>query len=530
MKIYNESLADMCPELALQWHPIKNGDLKPTDVTPCSGKKVWWYLPYDDPNTGKHFDFEWEAVIQTRTKGANCPYLTGYKAWPGFNDLATVNPQLASEWHPTKNGDLTPSDVMPFSNKKVWWYMPYDDPATGKHFEFEWQADISNRVLKNQGCPFLYKSNARIWIGFNDLQTTHPHIASEWHPTKNRNLTPLDVLAGSTYMAWWYLPYDDPITCKHFDFEWQSTVDNRTHKNTSCPYLSNPAKAIYTGFNDLATRYPELCKEWDYEKNTIKPTEILPGSNLKVWWKLEYFDDKTGKIHIFEWEEIVNDRVTNNLGCPYLSNHKIKSDFNSLAALRPDLLLEWDYSKNNNLGIYPDQIGVGSGKKAWWKIEVDGKIYEWKASINARNNGHTHPALSQSHLEKAVVNILDESNIQFKQEICFKNCLSTKNKMLRFDFAINSQNIIIECDGIQHFKPVDVFQGAKGFEKRVLHDNIKNQYCKDNNLYLLRIPYIYDTVSNRGKIKQLVLDFIQTKQVPDEIVEFYKQFDFSCYR
>jgi len=47
------------PELAKEWHPTKNGDLKPTDVTKGYDKKAWWLFPYDDLRTGKHFDFEW---------------------------------------------------------------------------------------------------------------------------------------------------------------------------------------------------------------------------------------------------------------------------------------------------------------------------------------------------------------------------------------------------------------------------------------------------------------------------------------
>ena len=613
MRPGKQTLYDWCIEngrqdILNQWHPTKNGDLEPIDVAACSGKKAWWYLPYNDPQTGKHFDFEWETVIQNRTKGTGCPYLTGYKAWPGFNDLATTHPQFAAEWHPTKNGSLTPSDVMAYSDKNIWWFLPYDDPITGKHFDFEWQANVANRVHRNQGCPFL--SGKRVWAGFNDIQTTHPDVAKQWHPTKNGEVTPSNISAGSMYEAWWLLPYDDPITGKHFDFEWQSAVDNRTNKKVGCPFLSNPAKAVWPGFNDLATHYPELCKEWDYEKNSIQPSEILPGSNKRVCWKLEYLDQTTGKMHIFEWQDTVKARAYDNYGCPYLTNHQIKSDFNSVSALCPEVLKEWDYEKNEKIGLYPDKVSPNSGRKAWWKtpyddpvtgkhfifewecviynkvvlkvscpylinqqvhpefnslavknpdlakewhptkngklkptdvtvattqkvwwqIEVDGKVYEWKASISHRNSGQTHPALSQSHLEKAVADICDKLKIPYKRERGIKGCISDKNKMLRFDFILPAHNIIIECDGRQHFEPIDIFRGTQGFDTLVSHDNIKNQYCKDNNIHILRIPYIYDTtVSLKAQIKPLIINFIQTKQVPSEILDFYRQFDVSQY-
>ena len=151
------------PELARQWHPIKNGGLKPTQVTVNSNKKVWWYLPYDVPNDysikslrGKRFDFEWQAKICNRNNGSNCPYLVGKAIWTGFNDLATTSPTIAAQWHPTKNDGLKPTQVTANSDKKVWWFLSYDDHRTGRHFDFEWQARIVDRTTnKYTGCPYL---------------------------------------------------------------------------------------------------------------------------------------------------------------------------------------------------------------------------------------------------------------------------------------------------------------------------------------------------------------------------------------
>lgn len=110
------SLAEARPDLAKEWNYEKNGDLKPKDVSCGSGKKVWWKLPYDVPDDypveslrGKHFDFEWEAKIASRSDGNDCPYLAGKAVLAGFNDLATINQDLATQWHPTKNGNLKPT-------------------------------------------------------------------------------------------------------------------------------------------------------------------------------------------------------------------------------------------------------------------------------------------------------------------------------------------------------------------------------------------------------------------------------------
>ena len=212
-------------------------------------------MSYDVPNDyhikslrGRHFDFEWQVSISDRHRHKlECPYLSGSSVWPGFNDLQTINPELAAQWHPTKNEGLKPTQVTANSGKKVWWHLPYNVPddyhiksLRGRHFDFEWQAKICNR---NNGtnCPYL--SNQAVWTGFNDLTTIIPNIAKEWHPTKNKGVKPTQVVASSKKKVWWFLSYDDHRTGRHFDFEWQARiVDRTTNKYTGCPYLT-----IYKG-------------------------------------------------------------------------------------------------------------------------------------------------------------------------------------------------------------------------------------------------------------------------------------------
>src|SRR5262249_4075991 len=100
------------PQLVAQWHPSKNGDLRPEDFTASSTKRVWWKCPTAD-------DHEWQALIRHRAEGYNCPYCSGNRVAKS-NCLATKYPELVKEWHPTKNGALTPWDVTPGSGRKVW--------------------------------------------------------------------------------------------------------------------------------------------------------------------------------------------------------------------------------------------------------------------------------------------------------------------------------------------------------------------------------------------------------------------------
>ena len=202
LKGYND-LATINPNLAKEWHPIKNGDLTPYDVMPGSNKKVWWF--------GK-CGHEWEAAISSRSSGRGCPYCAGQKLLIGYNDLATSNPKLAKEWHPTKNGSLTPYDVMPGSNKKVWWQCE-------KGHEWENSVNVRNG---GHNCP--YCANQLVLKGYNDLATINPNLAKEWHPTKNGNLTPYDVMPGSNKKVWWQ--------CEK-GHEWQANISSR-NKGAGC--------------------------------------------------------------------------------------------------------------------------------------------------------------------------------------------------------------------------------------------------------------------------------------------------------
>ena len=128
------SLIAINPKLAREWHPTKNGSLTSNDVMRYSNKKVWWICK---------IVHEWEAAIDHRSNGTGCPYCSG-KAVNDENCLNTTNPELAREWHPTKNGSLLPKDVTPYSHRKVWWL------CKNGH---EWEVAITNRSI-GKGCPY----------------------------------------------------------------------------------------------------------------------------------------------------------------------------------------------------------------------------------------------------------------------------------------------------------------------------------------------------------------------------------------
>lgn len=100
--------------------------------------------------------------------------------------------------------------------------------------------------------------------------------------------------------------------------------------------------------------------------------------------------------------------------------------------------------------------------------------------------------ISSSYGELKIKQLLEENNINFIQQYSFEDCKSDKNYKLRFDFAIfKNQNLycLIEYQGIQHYKASDKFDDHETLKDRQKRDNIKKQYCKDNNINLIEIPY-----------------------------------------
>ncbi len=277
-------LATKYPLLAQEWNTEKNGDLTPRDVLPGSHRIVWWRCAHGH---------QWRAQIKSRVNGSGCPVCTNRTVQSGENDLATQLPVLAKEWHPTKNGALTPKDVVPGSRRKVWWICPKGH---------EYQAMISSRA-QGTGCPVC--AGKKIIPGENDLASQYPAIAKEWHPTKNGTLTPDHIAPASNRKVWWICDKGH---------EYQAVVSTRTQRNGGCPYCAN--KRVLPGFNDLATKYPEIAAQWHPTMNgSLTPDHVLPGSRKKVWWQC-----RSGHV----WQAVVYSRTGNQLsGCPVCSGYAV---------------------------------------------------------------------------------------------------------------------------------------------------------------------------------------------------------------
>ena len=117
-----------------------------------------------------------------------------------------------------------------------------------------------------------------------------------WNFKKNKDISPYEIGAGTSKKVWWKCPKGH---------EWQASVVSRKN-GTGCPYCSG--KKILSGYNDFATKNPKLIKEWDYNKNIIKPNTIAESYKERIWWKCS----KCG----YEWQAKIISRIR-GAKCPH---------------------------------------------------------------------------------------------------------------------------------------------------------------------------------------------------------------------
>jgi predicted secreted protein len=247
------------PTLVAEWHPTRNAGLDPREVSHGSGRKIWWKCPRGP-------DHEWRASASNRTAGqTGCPFCAGRKV-SVTNNLASVRPDLAAQWHPTRNGKLVPARIVAGSTRLVWWMCPVAADHT-------WHLSPHDRRTLEGGCPFCL--GVRV-SSTNSLAATRPRIAAEWHPEKNHGLTAHGVVAGCARQVWW--------RCKlHPEHEWRTSVSNRTLRKSRCPFCAG-RKACDK--NCLAIAHPAIAREWHPTRNgALTPVEVTPHASRKVWWQ-----------------------------------------------------------------------------------------------------------------------------------------------------------------------------------------------------------------------------------------------------
>ena len=411
-------LLSQCPWLADEWDYEKNL-ISPSEIAKSSGKRVYWKC--------KTCGNSWPDTINHRYSGRNCPkcfgekhtsfpeqailfymqkstmaygqykfddlyeidiYLPEYKVGIEYDGMAFHSSAKSEEREQRKNDYLSKKNIRLIRIKEtktkifelhenIIFYKPdvnytnlpmiienLHEKIFKKRIDF--LMDIQqDRALIYQNYIYRYKDES--------FGAKFPQLAKEWHPTQIGDLTPNHFTYGTKKSVFWLCPSGHT---------YPASIAHRIN-GTGCPYCAG--KKVWIGFNDLASQRPDLAKEW-HPKNKIKPTEITVGYNKKVWWLCP-----SGH----EYEADPKHRASGT-ACSVCAGKKIIVGFNDFASQRPELLLEWNPTKN--LPLLPTQVSKSSGTKVWWICKKCKN--EWPARINKRAMGRGCPKCAKNRKDK----------------------------------------------------------------------------------------------------------------------------------
>ena len=408
-----ENLSVAYPDIVLEW---SDKNLKhPSEFRPMSNKKVWWKCS----KCGE----EWQAGIANRTtRKTGCPYCCNPPLYASRNrNLGVLFPDVARQLHPVKNGDLVAVNILPFSNKKLWFV------CENGH---EYEMILAARTKQGQGCPKCHKSVSRIQLRvFSEVVRFYPDAELEskrlgvevdilipsikmgievdgwrWHRDKDvvdkrknaivksmgyglirlreqplKRLGILDIVYSEN-------PKDEEIlNAVVFVFEIISkhTKEKNNYGRPEGFYEEYRYRELVAVRGKMPTNktlqycYPEVAKLWS-DKNELSPLEVRHGEHKDAWWRCD-------KGH--EFKAWVGNMITafkrgaSSMGCPYCAG-RYASKTENLAIVAPQLVKQWHPTLNGDLT--PSNIRPMSNRKVWWRCD---KGHEWLAVIGSRTRG-----------------------------------------------------------------------------------------------------------------------------------------------
>lgn len=384
------------------------------------------------------------------------------------------------EWNWEKNNalGLFPDKLICGSNKKVWWKC--------SKCGYEWEAKIGNRTRLGRGCPCC--ANHKIVKGINDLATTNPELLKEWHPTKNTNISPCEVPAGSRKKVWWLCPNGH---------EYQASLLHRKH-GTKCPVCNSGRQTSFAEqcvffyvkqqFPDAINRYkaewlenmevdifiPSLYTAIEYDgfawhkhdkslKREQKKYNLCHQHGIKLIRLREKFAPLGSDIADYQLgdnenlyesknlKNVIKDLITN---LTFFNNRidinierdrvKIQEAYlkaeikNSFGILYPQIAKEWDNVKNGTLS--PNMFKPHSGFKAWWICPVCKHSYQTTISHRAEGTGCPKCGIEKSRDSKSKKVVMINNSNRIVRE--FKSISEASRQM-----KINSSNISMVCNG-----------------------------------------------------------------------------------
>lgn len=439
LKGFND-LTTMYPELAKQFDTERN-NIDPSDIKASGDKPYWWRC--------EKFSHPHLLKIGLKIRGKGCGVCNGRQVLVGFNDFATINPDIAKELNVELSGKTAQEFTYGSDKEKLFW-----NCSLG-HLYIAKPSDRN----KGHGCNVC--AGRVVLAGFNDLESNYPEIAAEFDVKKN-DTTPDKILKSSIYKHWWICPIGHSYDLK---------VDERTRKNSGCPYCSN--HRVLTGFNDLQTIYPKIAEELDEVKSGFKASAILAGTTKMAYWKC--------KVCQYEWSTKVANRTIKGKGsgCYACVGKTVIKGKNDLLSQKPEIA---DTLNEERSGFKADEVSYGSRKVGYFNCSNCKR--EIKAQIRKRS-GLFNPHLCSNCSGRKSKS--EEKLASYIREHCSKSIdIEYNNRQIikpyELDIYIPYLKMAVEFNGA-YWHSDEVVRKNKGMSADEYH-NMKFQMCKNLGIEL----------------------------------------------
>lgn len=316
----------------------------------------------------------------------------------------------------------------------------------------EWNVRPSD-LLHGRGCPKCKSEK----IG-NALRKSHKYYVEEVEE-KNPNIIVLGMYDGA----------NTPILhkCIIHNVEWSAPPASilNGHGCSECH-----KEKIANALKKTHTQYVEELKE---ANPNVKVIDVYINKLFPITHKC--------LIHNIEWD-ITPDCALRGHGCPECHKEKLRS----FRLKTHEQYVEEVRNINPNIIVIGEYVGANI--PMLHKCAICGNI--WNAYPNNIIKGFGCRCYSESKGEKEICLLLDSYKVEYIKQKRFCDCRDIRQ--LSFDFYLPHLNAVIEYNGKQHYEPIEYFGGEDSFKIQQLHDKIKEDYCKNNNIDFLSIPYYAD--------------------------------------
>jgi hypothetical protein len=260
--------------------------------------------------------------------------------------------------------------------------------------------------------------------------------------------------------------------------------NNRTRVDVMCNICGNTfspkASSLYMGHGCpyCAGTVGKTTEQFIDEMSKKNPNVKILGKYKNSKTKIETLCNKCGHL----WMPTPNTLLKGE-GCPKCSGLMKKTQEEFVEEMR---------IKHPTITVIGEYINNRTKVKCFCN---KCKTYFFSAPHTMLSNGNGCSNCTTSRGENKIKEWLNDNGFKYNTQHIFEDCKDVR--VLPFDFYIPSYNVAIEYDGIQHFEPKDFFGGEESFNKLKEHDSIKSNYCVENNIRLVRIPYYqYEEIEN----------------------------------